>query len=107
VLFGAIGAYAQAFAPWIGSLTTIGAAVAAYGLVDRRKYLIASYAGMQANLKRIKALDEAQPTSLANLVTETENLLDREHGEWQPHILGTLHKPPPEAEAPGVVGSGG
>jgi SMODS and SLOG-associating 2TM effector domain 1/SMODS and SLOG-associating 2TM effector domain 3 len=107
VLFGAIGAYAQAFAPWIGSLTTIAAAVAAYGLVDRRKYLIASYAGMQVSLKRIKALDEAQPASLADLVTETEDLLDREHGEWQPHILGTLHKPPPQAEAPGAVGSGG
>jgi SMODS and SLOG-associating 2TM effector domain 1 len=104
VLFGAIGAYAQAFAPWIGSLTTIAAAVAAYGLVDRRKYLIASYAGMQVSLKRIKALDEAQPASLADLVTETEDLLDREHGELQPRILGTLHKPPPEAEAPGAVG---
>ena len=64
VLFGAIGAYAQAFAPWIGSLTTITAAVVAYGLVDRRKYLIASYAGMQVSLKRIKALDEAQPAVL-------------------------------------------
>ncbi|WP_294533370.1 SLATT domain-containing protein [uncultured Rhodoblastus sp.] len=108
VLFGAIGAYAQAFAPWIGSLTTIAAAVAAYGLVDRRKYLIASHAGMQASLKRIKALNELQPASLADLVTETEDLLDREHGEWQPHILGTLHMPQPEAaEAPGAAASGG
>lgn len=107
VLFGAIGAYAQAFAPWIGSLTTIAAAVAAYGLVDRRKYLISSYAAMQASLKRIKALNEAEPASLADLVTETEDLLDREHGEWQPHILGTLHKPPPAALAAGAAGSGG
>ncbi len=39
VAFGALGASAQRFAPWIGAMTTIAASSAAYGLLDRRKYL--------------------------------------------------------------------
>lgn len=91
--FGALGAWAQVFAPWIGAMTTIAASIAAYGLIDRRKYLISSYAAMQASLQRIKALDGASPASLADLVTTTENLLDSEHGVWFPQMLAMQHQP--------------
>ncbi len=80
VVFGALGAWVQRFAPWIGAMTTIAASVAAYGLLDRRKYLIASYAAMQSNLERILARDEATPMSLGDLVAITEDLLEGEQG---------------------------
>ena len=98
VAFGALGAWAQVFAPWIGAMTTIAASIAAYGLIDRRKYLISSYAAMQTSLEGIKALDEANPASLADLVTATEDLLDSEHKAWQPQMLAMQHKPPAVTE---------
>src|SRR5208337_1902724 len=94
VAFGALGAFANVFAPWIGAMTTIAASIAAYGLIDRRKYLISSYAAMQASLERIKALDEASPASLADLVTATEDLLDSERRAWRPQMLAIQHQPP-------------
>src|SRR5271165_1740079 len=94
VVFGGLGALAQHFAPWIGAMTTIAAAIAAYGLIDRRKYLISSYAAMQASLERIKALDEASPATLVDLVTAREDLLDSEHKAWQPQMLSMQRQPP-------------
>jgi hypothetical protein len=98
VAFGALGAFAQAFAPWIGAMTTVAASIAAYGLIDRRKYLISSYAAMQASLKGIKALDEKSHASLADLVTATEDLLDSEHKAWQPQMLAMQHQPQDKAQ---------
>src|SRR5208337_3851341 len=84
VVCGALGAVvARPFAPWIGAMTTIAASIAAYGLIDRRKFLISSYAAMQTSLEGVKALDEANPASLADLVTATEDRLDSEHKAWQ------------------------
>jgi hypothetical protein len=94
VALGALGAWARVFAPWIGAMTTVAASIAAYGLIDRRKYLISSYAAMQASLERIEALDETIPASLADLVTATEDLLDSEHKAWQPQMLAMQHQPP-------------
>jgi SMODS and SLOG-associating 2TM effector domain 1/SMODS and SLOG-associating 2TM effector domain 3 len=93
VAFGALGAWVEVFAPWIGAMTTIAASIAAFGLIDRRKYLISSYAAMQASLEGIKALDQANPASLTDLVTATEDLLDSEHKAWQPQMLAMQHKP--------------
>ena len=94
VALGALGAWARVFAPWIGAMTTVAASIAAYGLIDRRKYLISSYAAMQASIERIEALDETIPASLADLVTATEDLLDSEHKAWQPQMLAMQHQPP-------------
>ncbi|HKN26898.1 MAG TPA: DUF4231 domain-containing protein [Roseiarcus sp.] len=100
VAFGALGAWAQVFAPWVGAMTTIAASIAAFGLIDRRKFLISSYSAMQASLERIKALDEARQASLADLVTTTEDLLDSEHKAWQPQMLAMQHQPPAQPEQP-------
>jgi membrane protein YdbS with pleckstrin-like domain len=101
VVFGAAGiASAPRFAPWIGAMTTVAAAIAAYGLIDRRKYLIASYAAMQSKLEEILGLDAAAPMSLADLVTTTEDLLDSEHQAWLPQMLGMQHQPPAAAQPP-------
>jgi len=94
VLFGVAGAWAHVFAPWIGAMTTIAASIAAFGLIDRRKYLISTYAAMQASLEGIKGLDEASPATLVDLVTATEDLLDSEHKAWQPQMLAMQHQPP-------------
>ena len=42
-------------------MTTIAGSIAAYGLIDRRKYLISSYAAMQTGLEGIKALGRSEP----------------------------------------------
>jgi hypothetical protein len=93
VVFGVLGTWAQQFAPWIGAMTTITASIVAYGLIDRRKYLIGSYAAMQSSLEQILGLDQDAPMSIANLVTATEDLLEGEHKAWLPQMLGRL-KPP-------------
>jgi hypothetical protein len=100
VLFGALGAWAQRFAPWIGAMTTIVASIAAYGLLDRRKYLIANYAAMQSSLEEILALDEAIPMSLSDLVAVTEDLLEGEHKAWLPQMLATKHAAPADPTKP-------
>ena len=100
VVFGAAGiASAPRFAPWVGAATTVAAAIAAYGLIDRRRYLTASYAAMQVSLEEILGLDKEAPMSLPDLVTTTEDLLDGEHKAWLPHMLGKQHQPPPTPKA--------
>jgi len=99
IVFGALGAWAQRFAPWIGAMTTIAASIAAYGLLDRRKYLIGSYAAMQSSLEQILGIDEAKPMNILDLVTTTENLLESEHKAWLPQMLGRQHQPQAQQEA--------
>jgi hypothetical protein len=94
VAFGALGAWAQRYAPWIGVMTTITASLAAYGLVDRRKYLIGSYAAMQSSLEQIVGLDAEAPSNIADLVTTTEDLLEGEHKAWLPQMLARQHQLP-------------
>jgi hypothetical protein len=99
VVFGAAGiASAPRFAPWIGAATTVAAAIAAYGLIDRRKYLVASYAAMQSSLEQILGLDKDAPMGFPDLVTVTEDLLDGEHKAWLPQMLGMQHEAPPGAD---------
>ncbi len=100
VAFGALGAWAQRFAPWIGAMTTIAASIAAFGLLDRRKFLTASYAATQSSLERILARDEVIPMSLGELVTATEDLLEGEHKAWLPQMLSTKSTGPAEPLKP-------
>jgi len=107
VAFGALGAaVASRFAPFIGAMTTIAAAVAAFGLGERRKALIAGYAAMQRSLETILALDDIKPASLADLVARTEDLLESEHKAWLPQMLSTQHQPPAPPKAQGQEQSG-
>jgi hypothetical protein len=69
------------FAPWIGVMTTITVAVMAYGLLDRRQYLAATYGAMATRLSRIKEMF-SDTVDLASLVTITEDLLQSEHAAW-------------------------
>jgi hypothetical protein len=76
----AAGAGQAALTPWIGAVTTIGAAVAAWGLMDRRTFLAASYGAMAY---RLQVLDgHATSRTLPDLVVEAEELLRSEHTAW-------------------------
>jgi hypothetical protein len=93
VVFGALGAWARRFAPGIGAMTTIAASIAAYGLIDRRKYLIGSYAATQSSLERILGLEEVASLNIVDLVATTEDLLEGEHKAWLPQMLARQHRP--------------
>ncbi|MBV8524818.1 MAG: DUF4231 domain-containing protein, partial [Acetobacteraceae bacterium] len=59
VLAAVLGAASSTFgvsslAPWIGVLTTLGTMIVAYGLMERRQYLAASYGAMVGALGRIE-----------------------------------------------------
>ncbi|HKI14046.1 MAG TPA: DUF4231 domain-containing protein [Roseiarcus sp.] len=102
IVFGGLGALAQRFAPWISAMTTLAAAIAGYGLVDRRKYLISSYFAMQSSLEQILGLDAEAPMNLADLVTTTEDLLDGEHKAWLPQMLAMQHQPQDKSQQQAV-----
>jgi hypothetical protein len=93
--FGIAGvAVQQVFAPWIGALTTVATAVAAYGLLDRWQYLAASYAAMATALRRVK--DRALP--LPEFVAAAEDLMESEHAAWTERMTKTIPAPTTEAD---------
>jgi SMODS and SLOG-associating 2TM effector domain 1/Protein of unknown function (DUF4231) len=75
------------FAPWIGVMSTITVAVLAYGLLDRRQYLAATYGAMATRLSRIKEMFSAATVDLPSLVTTTEDLLRSEHAAWSEQMI--------------------
>lgn len=98
VVMGALGATVGAafFAPWIPVLTTIGGLLVAHGAMERRQFLSASYGAMAVALGRLQERDDM---GVAELVDETERLLQGEHGAWVDRMVKTI-APPPGAEAP-------
>ncbi len=103
VAFGAAATfYRPRFAEAIAALTTIAAAVTAYGLIDRRKYLAASYAGMKANLERMKERYAAGGMSLQALVAVAEDLMESEHAAWIDQMAKTIRPAPPPPPVAGA-----
>jgi predicted ATP-binding protein involved in virulence len=97
---GAFGLVAQRFAPWIGAMTTIAALIAVYSLIDRRKYLIGSYAAMESNLEGVIRLDADAPMNIVDLVTTTENLFEVEYKALLPQMVAA---PQPQPAPPDSV----
>lgn len=87
------------FAPWIGVMTTIAVAVMAYGLLDRRQYLAATYGAMATRLSRIKEMFSEATVDLDALVTTTEDLLQSEHAAWSAQMTRTAATPAQSAAA--------
>jgi hypothetical protein len=90
--------YGAHFAAWTGALTTAGAAVSAYGLAERQKYLAASYAAMKANLERLKERYLVGDVTLQSLVATAEDLMESEHAAWIDQMAKTIRpapSPPP------------
>ena len=91
--------YGAQFAAWIGALTTAGAAVSAYGLAERQKYLAASYAAMKANLERLKERYLVGGLSLQVLVATAEDLMESEHAAWIDQMAKTIRAAPSSPQA--------
>jgi hypothetical protein len=91
-------------APWIGVLTTLGAMIVAYGLMERRQYLAASYGMMASALDRMDERFLEGQMSVADLVTATEDLLSGEHAAWLDRMIKTISAPPPVPK-PQAVGN--
>ncbi len=90
------------FAPWIGFLTTVSATVAAWGYMERRSTLAATYGMMAYRLGALHDRAAATPRSLAEIVTETEDLLRAEHAGW----LSEMQRTPAAPSAPTAGGEG-
>ncbi len=94
--------------PWIGVFVTLGAMIVAYGLMERRQVLGASYGAMAHTLGRLAERygGEAGGANLPGLVTLTEDLLAGEHAAWSDHMLKTSAAPvsvkPPELQQKAV-----
>ena len=86
--------YGARFAAWTGALTTAGAAVSAYGLAERQKYLAASYAAMKANLERLKERYLVGGVTLESLVATAEDLMETEHAAWIDQLAKTIRPAP-------------
>jgi hypothetical protein len=80
--------------PWIGVLTTLGAMILAYGLMERRQYLAASYGAMVNALNRIAERFNEGQLNLPEFVTATEDLLTGEHTAWLLRMIKTIPAPP-------------
>ncbi len=104
VILGALGSsLGKAFlGPWVAVVTTFGSLLVAYGLMDRREYLAASYSAMQVALGRIGERFNQGGLDGAWLVGETEQLLVGEHAAWAERLTRTIPRPPPMEEAPAL-----
>jgi hypothetical protein len=91
--------YGARFAAWTGALTTAGAAVSAYGLAERQKYLAASYAAMKANLERLKERYLVGDVTLQSLVATAEDLMESEHAAWIDQMAKTIRPAPSRHQA--------
>lgn len=72
-------------APWIGVVTTLGAAIGTYGAMERKQYLAASYGAMHVRLTAITAAGLDLPA----MVTQTEDVLAAEHAAWAKRVTET------------------
>ncbi len=97
--------YGAELAAWTGALTTVGAAVGAYGLAERQKYLAASYAAMKANLERLKERYLVGGVTLQSLVAIAEDLMESEHAAWIDQMTKTI-RPAPSAPVQASGSSG-
>lgn len=85
--------------PWIGVATTLGAMVVAYGLMERRQYLAASYAAMATALGRLEER-RAAPGGDRRLVEAAEASMGGEHAAWVERMTKTIAAPPPAPAPP-------
>jgi hypothetical protein len=92
-LLGAAAAGGHArFAPWIGATTTIAAAIAVWGYMDRRSTLACTYGAMAHRLGVLEARARTGSADLPTIVVEAETLLRGEHAAWTKE-MGQAPKP--------------
>ena len=101
--YEALGQWGFAPAALLGMLITVGTAIAAYGLLDHRASLAATYG---AAAMQLQLVDSAQwnDATLPQLVDTTEALLAAEQGIWAVHIGRNLPAQAPSPEPPAQTG---
>ena len=98
-LFGVAGlTNQQVFAPWIGAMTTIATAITAFGLLDRREHLAATFGAMATSLGRIK--ERAGSIAFVEAVTRAEDLMQSEHAAWTEVMTRTVATQPAGGNQP-------
>lgn len=80
----------ERFASWIGVMTTIAATITAYGLLDRRQYLAATYSAMATQLSRISEVFSNGTVNFSALVNTAEDLLQGEHAAWTERMTQSI-----------------
>jgi hypothetical protein len=90
----------EAVAPWIGVMTTLATSVAAFGLMERRQFLAASYGAMVGQLDRLKGLFGEGALDLRTLVAGCEDLLAAENRAWADRVAQMPFRPPGITESP-------
>ena len=80
----------ERFASWIGVMTTIAATITAYGLLDRRQYLAATYGAMATQLSRISEVFSNGTVNFSALVNTAEDLLQGEHAAWTERMTQSI-----------------
>jgi hypothetical protein len=106
IIAAVLGASATTFhisslSPWIGVVTTLGTSITAYGLMERRQYLAASYGAMVLRLSHIQ---EDSAAKLPDLVNATENLLQGEQLAWIERMTKTIPAPSFPPKPPWAAG---
>jgi hypothetical protein len=87
-------------APFVAAVTTVGASVAALGMVDRQQFLATSYAGMAQQTDRLDALHREGALSDAELVPAGEDLMSSEHRAWADRMAQLRAPLPPAPTSP-------
>lgn len=93
IVLGVAASQEPSYAPAVAALTTAVAAIVAFGLLERRRNIAASYGRMRMALLWIK--DPQRNSPLPLLVARTEDLLATEHGAWVTHMRQKADAPPP------------
>ena len=98
------------FAPLIAASTTIAAALAAFGLMERRQFLAASYGAMADQIGSLKMEAAAKGFGLADIVAAGEDLLTAENRAWASRLAEKPFVPPTTSSegadtAPGGAGA--
>ena len=71
-------------------MTTIAATITAYGLLDRRQYLAATYGAMATQLSRISEVFSNGTVNFSALVNTAEDLLQGEHAAWTERMTQSI-----------------
>lgn len=102
-VMGALAGFAgeARFAPAIAAATTAAAALAAYGLINRRQFLAASYAAASHQLRSLRLMASARAYDLRQLVEAGEDLLSAENRTWANRLAEKPFVPPAAETATG------
>lgn len=84
----------ERIAPWIAASTTVAASIAAFGLLERRQFLAASFAAMVEQIDRLEAVHKSGTIGFPAVVQAGEDLLAAENRAWTDRMVEMPFVPP-------------